>query len=234
MEAFNFLFIEKTHYSDALRLQETLHQASISSKAIDGKTRNYLVFLQHNPVYTLGKSGDESHLKVPVEECGAEFFKTSRGGDITFHGPGQLVGYPIFDLASFKIGVRDYVDLIEECVIQLCSNYGVTTGRLAGASGVWVDAEGENPRKICAVGIKISRGVSMHGFAFNINTDLSYFENIVPCGIEDKGVTSLSKECGINQTVEKVIPEMLQIFQQKFTNKYIAEEEELTVDQNFI
>lgn len=216
METFNFLYLNKSTYSDVLRIQQKLHDANIKAKEYGKKTNNYLIFLQHNPVYTLGKSGDINNLIVPVEKCGAEFHKTNRGGDITFHGPGQLVGYPIFDLESFGIGVRNYVELLEDCIMELCLDYGVQTGRIHGASGVWVDAEGDGPRKICALGIKISRGISMHGFAFNISTDLSYFDNIVPCGIDDKGVTSLAKETGLDVEVQDVVPRLLEIFGNKF------------------
>lgn len=188
-------------------------------------TTNYLVFLQHHPVYTLGKSGDINNLIVPVEKCGAEFHKTNRGGDITFHGPGQLVGYPIFDLETFHMGVRDYVETIEDCIMELCLGYGVKTSRIEGASGVWVDARGSDPRKICALGIKISKGISMHGFAFNINTDLSYFDNIVPCGINDKGVTSLARETGLDLKVDEVVPRLLDVFRNRFKIKQKVEAE---------
>lgn len=219
MEAFNFLYLNPTPYLNALELQQELHVANLKRKELLEPTRNYLIFLQHHPVYTLGKSGDINHLVVPIEECGAEFHRTNRGGDITFHGPGQLVGYPIFDLENFGLGVRQYVELIEECIIELCQGYALECSRIKGASGVWVDANGSNPRKICALGIKVSRGISMHGFAFNINTDLSYFNNIVPCGIDDKGVTSLEVETGLKVTVEDIVPQLERIFRKKFKLK---------------
>ena len=164
--------MDRTDYADALELQESLFQKQLDNKAAEEPTTNTLIFLQHEPVYTLGKSGDINNLKRPIEEIDAAYFKTNRGGDITYHGPGQLTGYPIFDLSSFDMGVRSYVETIEQCVIDCIAEYGLEGQRLDSASGVWLDADKENARKICAVGIKISRGISMHGFAFNINTDL--------------------------------------------------------------
>lgn len=216
MKSISFLYLEETSYQDALQLQELLFQDNINKKLNGRESNNVLIFLQHSPVYTLGKSGKEENLKIPIEESGAEFFRTNRGGDITFHGPGQLVGYPIFDLDQMGIGVREYVFLIEECIIALCKKFNLPTGRIKSASGVWVDFDKGFPRKICALGIKISRGISMHGFAFNINTDLSYFDNIVPCGIQDKGVSSLSRELGKEITVDEIYPQLLEIFQEKF------------------
>lgn len=216
MGHFNFIHLEETGYQKALEFQELLFNDNLQKKAAGKTCHNTLIFLEHSAVYTLGKSGDINNLKVDVSKIGAEYYATNRGGDITFHGPGQLVGYPIFDLAQFNLGVRDYVHLLEECIIELCERYHVKCGRIKSASGVWVDHEGSQARKICALGIKISRGISMHGFAFNICTDLSYFENMIPCGIADKGVTSLSKEVGKNISVEEVSPQLLKIFKNKF------------------
>lgn len=192
--SFELIALEPTNYLDALMFQENLFNAQLEKKATGRKTRNHLILLQHTPVYTLGKSGDLENLKVPIEETDAEFYRTNRGGDITYHGPGQLTGYPIFDLKNFDIGVREYVEKIEQCIIDCIADYGIVGTRLDGASGVWLDVDAERPRKICALGLRVSRGVTMHGFAFNINTDLSYFENIIPCGLDDKEVTSLAKE----------------------------------------
>lgn len=192
--AFNSIILDKTHYEDALKFQEALFQTALQRKAEGKKAVNQLIFLEHFPVYTLGKSGEVKNLRIPIEETDADFYRTNRGGDITYHGPGQLTGYPIFNLNDLNMGVRQYVDTIEECIIQCIAEYGLKGERSAGASGVWLDVGKPNERKICAIGIKVSRGITMHGFAFNINTDLSYFENIIPCGIEDKGVTSLSHE----------------------------------------
>ena len=174
------------------------------------------MFLQHDPVYTIGNSGDTENLKVPIEETGAEFYKTNRGGDITYHGPGQLTVYPIFDLDSFGIGVREYVNLLEEVIIDCLEIYGIKGGRIKEASGVWIDIDSAAPRKICAIGIKVSRGITMHGLAFNVNTDLSYFDNIVPCGLEDKGVTSLQAELGKELDFYEVCETLLGCFEKRF------------------
>lgn len=163
-------------------------------------TPNYLLFCEHPPVYTLGKSGRESHLLANDEflkTIGATYYKINRGGDITFHGPGQLVGYPILDLDNFFTDIHKYMRLLEEAIIRTLAGYGLDAGRIDGLTGVWLDhAEQQNPRKICALGVKASRWVTMHGFALNVNTDLSYFNHIVPCGIADKAVTSLEQELG--------------------------------------
>jgi lipoyl(octanoyl) transferase len=160
-------------------------------------TNNYLLFLEHPPVYTLGKSGKPENLlisKSELNEKGIEYFPINRGGDITFHGPQQLVGYPILDLENFFTDIHKYLRYLEEAIILTCADYGVEAGRSEGFTGVWI----EN-RKICAIGVRTSRWVSMHGFAFNINTDLSYFKNIIPCNISDKDVTSLERETGKKQ-----------------------------------
>jgi lipoyl(octanoyl) transferase len=216
MAKLNLIYINPTDYEDALNFQECLFQAQLERINKGENSKDYLIFLQHNPVYTLGKSGDESNLKVPIEKTDAQFYKTNRGGDITYHGPGQLTGYPIFNLEHFGIGVREYVELMEQCVIDCIANYGLKGERLDGASGVWLDTNGENPRKICAIGIKVSRGITMHGFAFNINTDLSYFENIIPCGIDDKGVTSLENELGKKMNFKAVEKVLLECFEKRF------------------
>jgi lipoyl(octanoyl) transferase len=213
---FNLLILETTAYLNALILQENLFNAQLEKKAKGESTNNFLIFLQHTPVYTLGKSGDLNNLKVPIEEIDAEFYRTNRGGDITYHGPGQLTGYPIFDLEYFGIGVRNYVELLEQCVIDCIAHYGLKGERIDGASGVWIAADSDRPRKICAVGIKISRGITMHGFAFNIKTDLSYFENIIPCGIDDKEVTSLEKELNREIDYREVESVLLQCFEKNF------------------
>lgn len=159
---------------------------------------NYLLFCEHPHVYTLGKSGKESNLLVDenlLKQKGAAFYKIDRGGDITYHGPGQIVGYPIFDLEAFGLGVKEYVFNLEEIIIKTLKVYGIKSERLKGATGVWLDTgiPGKT-RKICAIGVRISRAVTMHGFAFNVNTDLDYYNFINPCGFVDKGVTSMEKE----------------------------------------
>jgi lipoyl(octanoyl) transferase len=172
------------------------------------RTSNYLLFCQHPHVYTLGKSGKESHLllsEADLGEKGARYYRINRGGDITYHGPGQLVGYPILDLDNFFTDIHLYMRTLEEAIILTLADFGVLAGRIKGLTGVWIDFEAQlDPRKICALGVKASRWVTMHGFALNVNTDLSYFENIVPCGIEDKAVTSLARELGRTVPIEEV------------------------------
>ena len=171
-------------------------------------TENYLLFCQHNHVYTLGKSGDRANLLINDDtliEKKATFYHINRGGDITYHGPGQLVGYPIIDLDNFVSDIHKYLRLIEEAIILTLKDYGLDGGRIEGLTGVWLDyVEKKNPRKICAIGVKTSRWVTMHGFALNIGTNLDYFEYIVPCGIDDKAVTSLSNELGTEINLEEV------------------------------
>ncbi len=161
------------------------------------ETENTLIFCEHPHVYTLGKSGDEKNLLVNTDYLksrGAEFYKINRGGDITYHGPGQIVGYPVLDLENFFTDIHKYLRFLEETIILTLKDYGLRAERSEGETGVWFDAGTPNARKICALGVKTSRWVSMHGFAFNVNCNLSYFENIIPCGIADKNVTSLKKE----------------------------------------
>jgi lipoyl(octanoyl) transferase len=169
---------------------------------------NYLIFCEHPHVYTLGKSGKEQNLLVNDEELrelSATYYHINRGGDITYHGPGQIVVYPILDLENFFTDIHQYMRLLEESVIRTCAALGVESGRIAGLTGVWVDHRNEAAaRKICALGVKTSRWVTMHGLAFNVNTDLSYFDNIVPCGIDDKAVTSLENELGHKESMDRV------------------------------
>lgn len=193
---FGELILKETDYLSALAIQEALFNHKLNLKKEEKDGLNFLILLEHPHVYTLGKSGDIENLKIRPEDIGATYVPTNRGGDITYHGPGQMVGYPIFDISHFELGVRQYVELLEEVVIDCLTHYGLKGERISDASGVWIDAQSSFPRKICAVGIKVSMGITMHGFAFNINTDLSYFDHIIPCGISDKGVTSLEKELG--------------------------------------
>ncbi|MCR5887818.1 lipoyl(octanoyl) transferase LipB [Hymenobacter sp. J193] len=172
-------------------------------------TPNHLLLCQHPPVYTLGKSGKPEHLLLDENALtahGATFHRINRGGDITFHGPGQLVGYPILDLDNFFTDIHRYLRVLEEAVIRTLAEYGLSAGRIAGLTGVWLDFEegAPNPRKICAMGVKCSRWVTMHGFALNVNTDLTYFGYIVPCGITDKAVTSMQRELGREISVTEV------------------------------
>jgi lipoyl(octanoyl) transferase len=171
-------------------------------------TPSYLLFCEHPNVYTLGNSGNKEHLLINEQQLNqknAAYYKINRGGDITYHGPGQIVGYPILDLDNFFTDIHKYLRFLEEIVIRTLSEYSIESGRSKGETGVWLDAE--NPlkaRKICAMGVRASRWVTMHGFALNVNTDLNYFENIIPCGIVDKAVTSMDKELGKKVNEEEV------------------------------
>lgn len=185
------------------------------------QTENYVLVCEHNHVYTLGRSGDKEHLLISDEELAeknAKYFETGRGGDITYHGPGQIVVYPILDLDNFFTDIHKYLRLLEEAVILTLADYGIVSGRIDGLTGVWLDHINQVfPRKICAMGVKASRWVTMHGLALNINTDLSYFGNIVPCGIEGKAVTSLKMELGeeipTNEVSEKLISHIFTLFE---------------------
>ncbi|MBE0677158.1 MAG: lipoyl(octanoyl) transferase LipB [Bacteroidales bacterium] len=191
-------------YKKTWDYQELLFNAKVAEKGngapVGNKTADRLIFVEHNHVYTLGKSGSDQNLLldyIQLQARDAAFYRIDRGGDITYHGPGQLVGYPIFDLEGMKIGLRDYIHLLEEAIIRCISRSGIGGGRLKGATGVWIDPESSTrARKICAIGVKASRNVTMHGFALNVSTDLSYFNHINPCGYTDKGVTSIEKETG--------------------------------------
>ena len=181
--------------------------AAAGSLQMADETVGTLLLVEHPPVYTLGKSGKAANLLVSaaeLERLGASFFHIDRGGDITFHGPGQLVGYPILDLERLGMGLRDYVDALEEAVIRTVAAYGIRGGRIAGASGVWIDEKSARPRKICAIGVRASRYVTMHGFALNVATDLGWFERINPCGFSDRGVTSIARETGSAPSMEEV------------------------------
>lgn len=181
------------------QLVDQKFEQRINPDKVQKKLLNQLIFCQHPPVYTLGKSGKLENLlldEIGLEKYGASFFSINRGGDITFHGPGQLVGYPIFDLEQFFTDIHKYLRFLEEAIILTLAHYGVLGGRYEGYTGVWIDPDKASARKICAMGVRCSRWVTMHGFAFNVHTDLSYFNHIIPCGIDDKAVTSLEKELG--------------------------------------
>ena len=200
--------------------QETLFNEIIQQKIINRdlpadkqiQTKNYLLFVEHPHVYTLGKSGDEKNLLLnekQLKEKNSTYYKINRGGDITYHGPGQLVAYPILDLDNFFTDIHKYLRLLEETIILTLKEYGVESGRSKGETGVWLDADNLlQARKICAMGVRCSRWVTMHGWGFNVNADLNYFNNIIPCGINDKAVTSLNKELGhdadMNEIKEKL------------------------------
>ncbi|MDP5120497.1 MAG: lipoyl(octanoyl) transferase LipB [Spirosomaceae bacterium] len=184
-------------------------------------TPNHLIFCQHPHVYTLGKSGKTENLLLDEQgltEKEATFYKINRGGDITYHGPGQLVGYPILDLDNFFTDIHKYLRFLEEAIILTLADYGIPAGRIDGLTGVWIDhIEQKNPRKICAMGVKASRWVTMHGFAFNVNPNLDYFKNIIPCGIDDKAVTSMQAELGyelnINEVADKLRGHIANLFE---------------------
>jgi lipoyl(octanoyl) transferase len=204
----DFVDLGLVDYQLAWDKQEVLLAETVATKIANRSkqeneqnfTKNHLIFCEHPHVYTLGKSGKQEHLLLnnsQLAEADAQFYKTNRGGDITYHGPGQLVGYPVLDLENFFTDIHQYMRFLEQAIINTCDHFGLLAGRIAGLTGVWLDFEaGKNPRKICAMGVKTSRWVTMHGFALNVNTDLGYFNNIVPCGIDDKSVTSLQMELG--------------------------------------
>lgn len=222
-----FVDIGLSPYQETWDLQERLmvHIATIklANRNVDEAeklmTTNFLLFCEHPHVYTLGKSGDASHLLMQesfLHTIGAQFVKTNRGGDITYHGPGQLVGYPVLDLENFFTDIHLYLRMLEEAVIRTCESYGLVAGRIVGLTGVWIDHESDSARKICAFGVKASRWISMHGFAFNVQPDLSYFEHIVPCGIASKGVTSLHQELGkaiaMDEVKARVLAHLTELF----------------------
>jgi len=212
-------------YKEAWDYQESLFAKNIQRK-IDTRngfptepTENFLLSCEHPHVFTLGKSGDENHLlfnETFLSNIGASFYKINRGGDITYHGPGQLVVYPIFDLDYFFTDIHKYMRFLEEAVIRTLAEYGIKGDRYEGFTGVWLDVDKPTARKICAMGVKSSRWVTMHGIGFNINSDLDYFNYIVPCGIQNKGVTSLEKELG--RTVE--IAEVTEILKTKMAELF--------------
>jgi lipoyl(octanoyl) transferase len=202
-----------TDYQDAWTRQEELLTKTVAIKTknrtenLNLTTPNYLIFNEHPHVYTLGKSGHPENLLLDENgliEKKATYYKINRGGDITYHGPGQIVGYPILDLDNFFTDIHLYLRTLEEAVILTLADYGITAGRYDGFTGVWLDADNEKARKICAMGVRCSRWVTMHGFAFNVNVDLDYFKNIVPCGIDDKDVTSMQRELGRELDMEEV------------------------------
>lgn len=186
-------------YQEAWDKQTHLFDDVIQAKENCAEYTNRIILCEHPHVYTLGRSGHEANMLVNNErlkQLGATFYHIDRGGDITYHGPGQLVCYPIINLEEFALGLRKYVHLLEEAVIRVCASYGIQAGRVEKATGVWLEGDTPRARKICAIGVRSSRFVTMHGLAFNVNTDLTYFNYINPCGFVDKGVTSLQKELG--------------------------------------
>lgn len=203
-------------YEAAWKLQQKKFNLALQQKKAGETPKQYLFLCEHPPVYTLGKNANEQNIVLSKEMLGASVFKVERGGDVTFHGPGQIVGYPILDLEQLNMGLRTYIELIEETIIQVLEIYGLKGSRIKSASGVWLDAGTPKERKICALGVKASRHITMHGFAFNVNTDLSWFQKINPCGFTDKGVTSLEKELDKKQDFEAVKKEVIKQFQKLF------------------
>jgi lipoyl(octanoyl) transferase len=217
-----FIDLGQIDYKEAWDYQTSLFEKILavktSNRSLPGEenpTGNFLLFCEHPHVFTLGKSGDENNLLVKKDQLHtiqASYYHINRGGDITYHGPGQIVGYPVIDLENFFTDIHKYLRLLEEAVILTLAEYEVHGGRIPGLTGVWIDHDNEKTaRKICALGVKTSRWVTMHGFAFNINSDLRYFDHIIPCGIDDKAVTSLEKELGAKQN----LPEVQMVLQKK-------------------
>lgn len=217
MKEVRFQDIGNVEYGEAWATQEELLKNAIEIKtaringdeiALKENINNHLLLCEHPHVYTLGKSGHMENLLVnnqQLKELGVSFYKTNRGGDITYHGPGQIVGYPVLDLEQFFTDLGKYMRNLEQVIINTVNHYGITAGRLSGATGVWIDEnDPAKARKICAMGVKASRWVTIHGFALNVNTDLSFFNHIVPCGITDKAVTSLAKELGHSVDIQEV------------------------------
>jgi lipoyl(octanoyl) transferase len=216
-------------YKEAWDLQEKLFAETIALKierrngTSQEETQNVLLFCEHPHVYTLGKSGSEEHLlldETALKQAEAVFYKINRGGDITYHGPGQLVAYPIFDLDHFFTDIHKYMRFLEEAVISTLAHYGIQGDRYPGYTGVWIDPDGPNARKICAMGVKSSRWVTMHGIGFNVNSNLSYFSHIVPCGIEDKAVTSMERELGKPVNMDEVKKILMQELALQFDFRY--------------
>lgn len=204
----DFQDIGLKNYIDGWKYQEELHQ-NLANLPSDNQTfAGYLLFCEHPHVYTLGNSGNPNHLLINpdfLNSIQATYVKTNRGGDITYHGPGQIVGYPIFNLRLLHLGIKQYIYLLEESIIRTLKTFDLHGERLKGATGVWLDAsDNSKARKICAIGVRVSKGITMHGFAFNVNTQLQYFQYIVPCGIQDKGVTSLQRELQTNIDIDQV------------------------------
>ncbi|MDX1445170.1 lipoyl(octanoyl) transferase LipB [Lishizhenia sp.] len=219
-------------YKEAWDYQEELFKVAIDLKIAQRKgeteeqTKNYLLFCEHPHVYTLGKSGKQENLLLnddQLEEKEATYYKINRGGDITYHGPGQLVAYPIFDLDYFFTDIHKYMRFLEEAVILTLKDFGIASGRVDGLTGVWIDGDKPTARKICAMGVKSSRWVTMHGIGFNVNSNLDYFNNIVPCGIDDKAVTSMQQELGkavdMDEVKVKLAAHLAQLFDYTYANE---------------
>jgi lipoyl(octanoyl) transferase len=210
MAKFNYIDLGLKDYKECWDYQEELMAEVVTDKRTSGKPseKNHFLLVEHPHVYTLGKSGDEKNLLAHGEllkKIDAVFYKINRGGDITYHGPGQLVGYPIIDLENYKIGVREYIEKMEDAIIETIAEYGLIGGRKKDATGIWLDFEHKvRARKICAIGVRVSRFVTMHGFALNVNTEMRYFNYINPCGFQSLGVTSIQQELGKEISMDEV------------------------------
>ncbi|WP_306565023.1 lipoyl(octanoyl) transferase LipB [Flavobacterium lindanitolerans] len=226
------LDLGRKDYKDTWEYQESLFKDILDLKiknrreGLELNTPNYFLFVEHPHVYTLGKSGDFNNLLLSEKELeskGAAFYKINRGGDITYHGPGQIVGYPILDLENFFTDIHKYLRFLEEVFIRVLADYGLTATRSEGETGVWLGVGTPFARKICALGVRASRWVTMHGFALNVNADLGYFDNIIPCGIRGKSVTSLNVELGMEEIdVEEVKEKIKKHFTELFESQFVA------------
>ena len=226
----SLLDVSTIEYVKGVEYQKSLFDEIISIKSKNRKnqtslpTKNYFIFCEHNHVYTLGKNGNNKNFLADIEtqkKIGASFHLTNRGGDITYHGPEQIVGYPIIDLENFFTDLGKYMRGIEEVIIETLNEFSIKAERSAGETGVWIDTK-NNPRKICAIGVKTSRWVTMHGFALNVNNDLSYFDHIVPCGISNKKVTSMKSELNVDVDKSEVKRIIIKNFSEIFGMKFIV------------
>jgi lipoyl(octanoyl) transferase len=232
MRIVRFEHLGRMDYQSAWNYQELLLKDNVDLKSTHrtselpglAQTTDHLLFVEHPPVYTLGKSGHPENLLLTEDELlrrGIEFFKTNRGGDITFHGQGQIVGYPILDLEYYQTDIGKYLRNLEEVIIRTIAHYGIKGERSPGETGVWLDVDKKSrTRKICAMGVRCSRWITMHGFALNVNTDLDYFRNIVPCGIRDKDVTSIAAEVGTDVSMQQTEQLLLEHFEEVFDVRF--------------
>jgi len=230
VESVRFIDLGLRDYKETWSLQEEIFDSIVADKIAyrdkeqPAPSNHHLLFCQHNAVITMGKSGDIENLlysKSELERRGIQYYKINRGGDITFHGPGQLVAYPIFDLDYFFTDIHRYMRSLEEVVIRTLNDYGIDGQRLDGSTGVWLGVNTDRVRKICALGVRASRWVVMHGLAFNVNTDLDYFSSIVPCGINDKAITSMAEELGGEINFAEVSERIKHHFKETFQLDYI-------------
>jgi len=230
MQKVNLIDLGLKDYNETWSTQEEYFKKIVDIKVdnrknnLTTKTSNYFLFVEHPHVYTLGKSGDISNLllnETQLTEKGATFYKINRGGDITYHGPGQIVGYPIIDLENFFTDIHKYLRFLEEVIIKTLAEYGIKSERSEGETGVWLDVGTPFARKICALGVRASRWVTMHGFALNVNTNLGYFDHIIPCGIKGKAVTSMEVELNKKVPLEEVKEKILKHFIEQFNVEFI-------------